>query len=75
MQGWRDADVDFSGRTPAFEMLFDLEADPGETNNLAADPSHAETLATLRGRCAEASEKLVARRREFTAAVQTEPRP
>jgi len=74
VQGWRDADVDFTGRTPAFEMLFDLQADPGETNNFADDPSRAETLAALRGRCVEESAKLVARRREFTAAVRTEPR-
>lgn len=30
------------------EMLFDLESDPHETKNLANDPAHAETLATLR---------------------------
>jgi choline-sulfatase len=27
------------------EMLFDLAADPGETTNLAADPTHADALA------------------------------
>jgi len=30
------------------EFLFDLEKDPFELNNLAGDPAHQETLATLR---------------------------
>lgn len=30
------------------EMLFDLEKDPHEINNLAADPAYAETLAAMR---------------------------
>ncbi len=34
------------------EMLFDLEADPYETTNLAGERQHAETLADLRGRLA-----------------------
>lgn len=32
------------------EMLFDVEADPYETKNLADDPAHAKALAELRGR-------------------------
>lgn len=34
------------------EMLFDLQSDPGETRNLAADPAHARTLADHRQRLA-----------------------
>lgn len=37
----------------ATEELFDLKADPGETHNLIADPSHRATLAALRTRFAE----------------------
>lgn len=38
---------------PPYEQLFDLEHDPRETRNLAADPAHAATLARLRNRCDE----------------------
>ncbi|MCC6352364.1 MAG: sulfatase [Verrucomicrobiae bacterium] len=32
------------------EELFDLSRDPGQTNNVAADPAYAEALGQLRGR-------------------------
>ena len=35
------------------EQLFDLEADPGERANLAADPAHAETMARFRAIASE----------------------
>jgi len=39
---------------PPYEQLFDLAADPGEEQNLAADAGeHAETLVRLRARCDE----------------------
>jgi choline-sulfatase len=35
------------------EQLYDMESDPGETQNLAADPTKAETVADLRERLRE----------------------
>ncbi|MFM7110805.1 MAG: sulfatase [Planctomycetota bacterium] len=42
----------FAPRRPA-EELYDLGGDPHETNNLAADPAHQETLKAMRSRLAE----------------------
>jgi arylsulfatase A-like enzyme len=41
--GWAERD-------PQAEQLYDLVFDPNETNNLAADPAHAEVLGDMRGR-------------------------
>jgi arylsulfatase A-like enzyme len=38
---------------PSYEFLHDLEADPDELTNLAADPAHSDTLARLRRRTDE----------------------
>ena len=40
----------FMARTRPKEELYDLYKDPHELNNLAADPTHAKTLAELRGK-------------------------
>lgn len=41
--GWKDMPV-------PEESLYDLVFDPGEENNLAADPRHAQALSEMRGR-------------------------
>jgi arylsulfatase A-like enzyme len=46
----------FRPKTP--ELLFDVEADPYETNNLAGDPSFSSTLMKIR-------EKMIAREKEM----------
>ncbi len=38
---------------PVFEFLHDLEEDPDQLVNLAADPQHTETLSRMRARCDE----------------------
>ena len=43
---------------PVYEFLHDLEADPDQLANLAADPGYNEILAAMRGRCDELKESL-----------------
>lgn len=43
--------IRYPGANPPTEQLFDLENDPFEQINLAADGQHAATLAELRARC------------------------
>jgi len=64
-----EADVDFADRAPDFELLFDLESDPGERNNLIESRGDSAILARLRRDCAEHSRALNQRRREFRDAV------
>jgi len=42
---------------PSIEELYNLREDPQETNNLAADPDHQETLAELRAKLSLLSER------------------
>lgn len=48
-QTWLTASID--GEQPVYEELFDLESDPGETNNLVDRPIHAEILDKMRAEC------------------------
>jgi hypothetical protein len=69
-----ETDVDFANRGPEFEMLFDLEADPGERDNLIESHADSPILANLRRKCAEQSEAINARREEFKKLVQVQRR-
>ncbi len=48
-QEWLDSSI--NGEPPVYEELFNLDQDPGETTNLAADPKFAYRLNELRGVC------------------------
>ena len=72
--GYDEAAVDFSNRQPDFEMLFDLETDPQELNNLVESQAHGKILATLRGKCAAHSQSLNQQRQSFMNAVQVKKR-
>jgi len=71
---FKEADVDFKGRTPEFEMLFDLQADPTEHTNLAADAKHAAILAELRQKTAAQSIAINQRRESFMKDSPAQPR-
>ncbi|HUT95083.1 MAG TPA: sulfatase-like hydrolase/transferase [Thermoguttaceae bacterium] len=72
--GYVESDVDFSNRKPDFEMLFDLEADPGERDNLVESHADSEILATLRGKCAAHSRSLNEQRQSFKNTVEVQNR-
>jgi arylsulfatase A-like enzyme len=43
---------------PVYEFLHDLEADPDQLVNLAADPEYREILAAMSKRCDELKENM-----------------
>ena len=49
--------VSYFNCTPTYEELYDLEKDPHEILNLAADPEYADVLNTYRNRCRELKEQ------------------
>ncbi len=69
-----ESHVDFVNRDPGFEMLFDLEADPREMNNLSGSPANREFLATLRNKSAAHSQSLNRRRKAFREVVAVKRR-
>jgi arylsulfatase A-like enzyme len=71
---FKEADVDFNGRTPEFEMLFDRQADPTEHHNLATDPQHAAILAELRQKTAAQSVAINLRRADYMKVNSIQPR-
>ena len=50
--------VRYFERRPAYEQLFDLQADPHELENLVGSQAHAKTLIDLRARCDELRESV-----------------
>ena len=71
---FKETHVDFQGRAPEFEMLFDLEADPTEHHNLATEPQHAAILAELREKTATQSIAINQRRADYMKANPVHPR-
>jgi hypothetical protein len=71
---YSEKDVEFSGKSPAFEMLFDLESDPSEMNNLAKSMANSKILQQLRAKTISSSTKLNQERKRFVKAYQVQQR-
>ena len=71
---YNESHVDFTDKDPAFEMLFDLEADPGEMNNLAKSKPNHPILQKLRAKTIAGSAKLNNERKRFKKAYQVQSR-
>ena len=56
--GYTEEDLDFGGRKPDFEQLFNLHEDPGEKNNLINEYEGTEILAELRTKTAGYAEAM-----------------
>ena len=57
--------VDFRGRQPDFEQLFNLKSDPHENINLIRDYENSKILKSFRERTARYSQEINARRAEY----------
>lgn len=69
-----EQDVQFGDRVPDFEMLFDLESDPGERHNLVGSNEHDRILNQLRQKCAQQSREINQQRVRFREAMQIQRR-
>ena len=66
---YKEEALDFSPRTPDYEQLFDLDADPGERNNLVDAPSQAAVLTDLRARTQIRSQRMTEQGRRYKTAM------
>ena len=55
---YQESDLVFSKHSTVFEQLFDLERDPGERSNLAANEEYSDTLEDMRERISRRSHDL-----------------
>ena len=63
---YAQADVEKTGITPVFEMLFSLKNDPGELNNLVDKPEYKVKLEELRSKCENQLNMLLEKRKQYT---------
>lgn len=56
--GYKESDIDFRGKAPGFEQLFNLKKDPKEMNNLIKDYEGSKILETLRNKTKKYAEDM-----------------
>jgi arylsulfatase A-like enzyme len=71
---YKEEDVNFAGREPDFEQLFNLKEDPQEKVNLIVDYEGTELLTRLRRKVAAYSESLNKQRTAYKRTVSVTPR-
>jgi arylsulfatase A-like enzyme len=72
---YTEEQLDFSGQKPAFEQLFDLNADPEERINLAGIEEYADVLSEFRERTQIRSSELTREGRAYKEAAPVAARP
>ena len=67
---WEEKDVDFKGKKPEFEQLFNLKNDPQEMHNLISEYEGSKILSELRNKTAKYSEEKNLERKRY---IQSNP--
>lgn len=71
---YAEKDVDFRGKTPDFEQLFDVLQDPDEKINLISEAKGEAVVSDLRALCQKMSDELNSSRIEYKKTHKTTPR-
>ncbi|WP_321376208.1 sulfatase-like hydrolase/transferase [uncultured Draconibacterium sp.] len=69
-----EADLDFKGRKPDFEQLFNLKQDPEEMVNLIDEYEGSKILTQLRRKCEKQSEEMNKKREKYMNTIDYERR-
>lgn len=69
---YNESHLEFKGRKPGFECLFDLEADPQEMSNLIDDPKYQTLISDMRAKCQTYSDDLNRDRSSYATMVKVE---